>query len=892
MIQPQRWDELGDLFSQLLAMAPEQRASFMQSACGDDHELRAELVSLLSAHDAQGPLDAAPEILAPDAEPPEPAELPGSQVGPYRLLRRLGEGGMGSVWLAERSDGSVKRSIALKRPHVRWVGGFAERALQERDILAGLEHPNIARLYDAGVTETGEPYLALEFIDGVPLTQFCDARGLSVDERLELLLQVLEAVQYAHSRLVIHGDIKPLNILVSAQGRVHLLDFGIAKLLNRDVGESPLESAAPFTPDYASIEQVDGAPIGTASDIYSLGVVSYEILTGARPYRLRQRSAAALAIELEKTVVQPASASVASPSLKRKLKGDLDAILNKALQRDPARRYATVDAFAGDIRRHLASQPVLARPDRVAYRLGRFIARNRWQAASIAVAVAALVTGAAMAFWQAHEARLEAARAEQVKSFALSMLESADTDSGSGANTTAVELLQTARLRVENELAGRPGIAAELMGAIGYGLLGQDRPEDAAAVLKKAIALSTQANGPDDIQTVSARIMYGEALYSLGESKEAIALLRPAAQRAHLLHDAHWEVDALRWLSSALIDTGDVKAGVASARAAVAALPNPLPAGRRAYQDAIQAHLGLANALSSVGLAGVADEARAALAVMAEIEGWRNTSHWWAAHAFLGRGLVKEGQVAAGLRELQAAYEGSKALLGPDHEETEIYASYWGGALLDAGEVQLATAAYQIALDAVLRRESGRGSSAVAYEHYGLGSALGAAGESKLALSHFDAAAQLFAAAGGADSPLVARTRSARAVTLVRLGRLDEADAEMVALAKASLSEEEKAQFKTRLALLRSRQLRHDEAVVLAQTAGAELPALSSKSRQAQALSIIGRVMLAANRPQEAATALERSVALFREAQVKVSPDRLEAEAALADAQRATVSNR
>jgi serine/threonine protein kinase len=886
-MQAQRWDQLGNLFAQLTTIAPEERESFILSVCGDDRELRAELASLLDSHRTPGPLDAAPEFLISQTDASEPAELPGAQVGPYRLLRRIGEGGMGSVWLAERSDGVVKRSIALKRPHVSWVGSFAERMVQERDILAGLEHPHIARLYDAGVTDAGEPYLALEFIDGVPITQFCDARGLSVRQRLALLLQALEAVQYAHSRLVIHRDIKPSNILVSAQGRVHLLDFGIAKLLSRDPGESLAQWAGPFTPDYASREQILGEPIGTASDVYSLGIVGYEVLTGARPYRLRGRSATALATEFAKTNVRPASETVADPALKRELKGDLDAILDKALQRDPTRRYATADAFAADIQRHLASQPVLARPDRVAYRLGKFVARNRWQTASIVVAVGALIAGAAVAFWQAHAARLEAARAEQVKSFALSILDNADTDSGSGAATTAVQLLQTARLRVESELAGRPGIAAELMSAIGYGLLGQDRPEDAATVLKKAIALSVQANGADDARTLAAQVMYGEALYSLGQSAQAIALLGPVAERARRLHAARAEVDALRWLSSAQIDTGDVKSGVTSARAAVAALPNPLPAGRRAHQDAIQAHLGLANALRSANLPGVVDEARAALTLMSDLEGWRGSAHWWAARAFLGQGLVREGQVGAGLRELEAAYAGSKALLGSDHEDTEIYASYWGGALLDAGDVNGAVAAYQAAFDAVIRRESGRGSSAAAFEHYGLGCALAAAGEPNLAMPHFDAAVDLFSAAGGANSPLVLRARSARAGTLVRLGRLQEADGEMTALAKMVLSGGEKTQFETRLSLLRSRQGRHEEAVALARTASADLPSLSSKSGQAQALSIIGRVLLAAGRPQEAVAPLERSDSLFREAQVKVSPDRLESEAALADARRA-----
>jgi serine/threonine protein kinase/tetratricopeptide (TPR) repeat protein len=879
-MQSQRWDELGELFSQLITMAPEQRSSFMESACGDDLELRAELASLLSAHDTGGLLDVAPDFPA-DAKLPGGEEVPGTQVGPYRLLRCIGEGGMGTVWLAERSDGTVKRAIALKRPHVSRAGGFAQRALQERDILAGLEHPNIARLYDAGVTGSGEPYLALEFIDGLPITEFCDRRGLSVDQRLGLLLQVLEAVQYAHSRLVIHGDIKPLNILVSEDGRVHLLDFGIAKLLSREPGTLPQEQPTPFTPDYASIEQIRGEAIGTASDIYSLGIVSYEVLTGARPYRMQSRSAAALSAELESMAIPAASATVANLAVRRQLRGDVDAILAVALQRDAVRRYTTVDAFASDIRRHRTSQPVSVGPDGVLYRLRKFVARNRWQTASMAIAAVALVAGATVASWQAHVARLEAARAEQVKSFALSMLESADTDAGSGANTTAVELLQTARLRVENELAGRPGMAAELMGAIGYGLLGQDRPEDAAAVLEKAIELSTQANGPDDIRTVAAQVMYGEALYSLGESPRAIALLRPAAERARILRDAHWEVDAQRWLSSALIDTGEVALGIESARAAVAALPAPTPEGRRAHQDAIQAHLGLANALSSAGLDGVVAEARAALAAMSDLDEWRNKSHWWAAHAFLGRGLVREGEVAAGLRELEAAYQGSKALLGPDHEETEIYASYWGGALLDAGDVQGATAAYQTALDAVLRREAGRGSSAVAYEHYGLACSLGAAGELQAALSHFDAAIRLFGESGGADSPMVVRARSARAETLVRLGRFDEADAELAALGKSPRNADEKALYETRLALLRSRQGRHEEAVTLAGTATADLAAVASKARQARILATVGRVLVAANRPEQAISALERSVELFRQTQVKISPDSLEAETTL-----------
>ena len=874
-MQARQWELLGDLLVELTTIAPEERESFVNSACGSDLELRAELQSLLDAHRAQGPLDTAPAFLISDSDPEPPGELPGAQVGPYRLLRHIGEGGMGSVWLAERIDGVVKRAIALKRPHVSWVGTLAERTIQERDILAGLEHPNIARLYDAGVTDRGEPYLALEFIDGVPITQYCEAHHLTVRQRLQLLLQVLEAVQYAHSRLVIHRDIKPSNILVSGEGRAHLLDFGIARLLSQERTDAQAQGAGPFTPDYASPEQIRGEPIGTASDVYSLGVVSYEVLTGARPYKLTARGGAALTAEIAQVVYRPASEP-----------GDLDAILAKALQKDPTLRYASVDAFAADIERYLTSRPVSARPNTLRYRAEKWVARNRWQTVSIAVAVTALIAGATVAFWQAHQARMEAARAEQVKSFALSILESADTDSGAGAQTTAVQLLQTARLRVEKELAGRPGMAAELMGAIGYGLLGQDRPEEAADVLRKAIALSSAANGPADRRTLEAQVMYGEALYDLSKNAEAIALLSTAAKSAHRLGDAHAQIDALRWLSSAQIDAGDIGAGLASARAAVQALPSPPPLGRRARQDALQAHLCLANAMNSANVSGIAEEARAALALMSDLDGWRGTAGWWVARAYLGLGLVREGQIPSGLKELEAAYQGSKELLGPDHEETEINVSYLARTRLESGDADGAVNAYQLAFDAVLHRNSGKETRELAYQHYGLGSALTAAGKPALALPHFDAAGRLFAVDGGQSAPLSLRSRVGRVNALLHLGDLEAADREATALERLPLAGADKTVFQARESLLRSLQGRHDEAVSLAGAAEAGAPVLP-KPRQAEVLGIIGTVFLEAGQPQQAIGPLERSDALYRQLEVVISLGHKDVEATLSRARAA-----
>src|SRR6185503_4595794 len=288
---------------------------------------------------------------------------PSDHVGPYRLLRTLGSGGMGSVWLSDRADGAFKRTVALKLPHTSWSGVWAERLARERDILATLEHPNIARLYDAGVDELGRPFMAMEYVDGVPIDRYCRDQQASLRECLQLVVQVAAALAHDHARLVVHRDLKPGNILVSTDGNVHLLDFGIAKLLEAEPSDSPLTqlTGRALTLDYASPEQIRGQPISTASDVYSLAVVAYELLTGARPDRLKQQSAP----ELERAIseLDPLAASEAAqdPLRKRQLRGDLDAILNKAMKKDPRERYATADAFAQDINRFLSAVPVQAR---------------------------------------------------------------------------------------------------------------------------------------------------------------------------------------------------------------------------------------------------------------------------------------------------------------------------------------------------------------------------------------------------------------------------------------------------------------------------------------------------------------------------------------------------
>ena len=308
-IDPLQWPRLNELLDEALSLPPPQREGWLRSLPAEHAPLKETLAKLLEVRagietgDFLGTLpklDGAsrgtpdgPDIGAPQA---------GDEVGPWRLIRELGEGGMGSVWLAERADGQLKRQVALKLPRLTWARGLAERMARELDILATLEHPHIARLYDAGVDRLGRPWLALEYVQGRPIDAYAKAEGLTVRQRVELLLQVCEAVAYAHSRLVIHRDLKPSNILVTDEGQVRLLDFGIAKLVQDERTEDLAlteRAGRALTLEYASPEQVRGEPIGTASDVYRLGVVAYEVLTGARPYRLRRGSAA----ELEEAVL-------------------------------------------------------------------------------------------------------------------------------------------------------------------------------------------------------------------------------------------------------------------------------------------------------------------------------------------------------------------------------------------------------------------------------------------------------------------------------------------------------------------------------------------------------------------------------------------------------------
>ena len=413
---PERWQQIKEIFQTTFELPPGERPAHLDQACGGDRELLAEVESLLLSMEDEGFLASAAADYVPGALTAESFDRNiGRRVGAYQMVRLIGEGGMGAVYLAERA-GEFHQQAAIKLLRAGMDSrGIVRRFHKERQILASLDHPNIARLLEGGTTEEGRPYFVMEYVEGQPIDVYADRHQLGIEDRLRLFQQVCAAVQYAHQRLVVHRDIKPGNILVAGSATPKLLDFGIAKLLRSDVSPETAgltrTGLRPMTPEYASPEQVRAAPITTATDVYSLGAVLYRLLTGQTPLELPPGS-----VEMERAICEkdprPPS-QVAGQAVSRELRGDLDTIVLKALQKDPARRYASAEQLSADIQRYLDGMPIQARPQTLVYRAGRFVRRNRVPVAAAALVMISLAAGMTVAIYQAHIARVERLRAER-----------------------------------------------------------------------------------------------------------------------------------------------------------------------------------------------------------------------------------------------------------------------------------------------------------------------------------------------------------------------------------------------------------------------------------------------------------------------------------------------
>ena len=541
-------------------------------------------------------------LTSSDSDNDGPEFSGGQRVGPYRLNYEIGRGGMGTVWLAEQSDENVNRTVALKLPlHHVSQRGLRTRFARERNILAALDHPGIAKMFDAGVSESGQPYMAMQYVRGIPITSHCDGKKMGVCDRVRLCAELLAAVQHAHSNLVVHRDIKPGNILVDDSGRTMLLDFGIAKLLDADTsvtdsaGMSPMTEFAgsALTLDYASPEQVAGHAVSTRSDIYSLGVVLYELLTGRRPYRLRRATKAALEEAVLEQHIQPPSSQIdgagaekrgATPrALAKQLRGDLDAIVLKAMAKSPLDRYATAEAFAEDLQRWLRKEPVSAQPDQWTYRVRRLLAR-RWKLMAVAASIAlVLVATSTVAVMQAQEARRaslaaqdETRKAQAVTTFLKDLFNSNtlnQVDPAAARKRTAEQLLDDGAQRMSVSLKDAPELQIALLHDMTVLYAGMRLPNRVVEIAQQAADTARQAYGERDPRTLAEIANVAVWAFS-GENNDIgrHALEQVQPELAVLISSgnlAHRQV-AARLLDALLADQvfGNVKESLNSARLA------------------------------------------------------------------------------------------------------------------------------------------------------------------------------------------------------------------------------------------------------------------------------------------------------------------------------------
>ena len=561
-LSPDRLAKLEALLSQVLDLVPEQRSSFLERVCADTPALRNEIQALLALDDGALLKSTTPTYVATLLEKllagqrAETALLP-QRVDVYELVRLLGRGGMGAVYLARRTDGRFEHEVAIKlvRPGLL-DPAIQQRFLVEQQILARLQHEHIARLYDGGTTRDGQPYFVMEYVEGEPITTYSDVHQLTVHERLRLFGQVCQAVQYAHGMLVVHRDFKPSNILVTREGRVKLLDFGIAKLLSEGADQEAgltQEGHRVMTPEYAAPEQIKAEAVSTATDVYALGIIFYELLTGKRPYQLGSHNP----FELERVICHevpeaPSEAvkgqpeevsrgrSVSKERLRRYLKGDLDTICLTALRKEPARRYASVEALREDVRRHLAGLPVQARRDTMRYRMGKFAKRHWMGLSSIVLGVVLVLFYTGRLIQERERAQTEAEKLRVVQDYLTGLFEVSDPDNVEPNDITALALLERGKETIE-VIKGKPNVQAHLLQVLGkvYRQLG--RYEEAGPLLHQSLQIRREHFGEEHVDVAQSLnelgwVLYGQGDYDQAENvyKDALSIRRKLLGRNHL----------------------------------------------------------------------------------------------------------------------------------------------------------------------------------------------------------------------------------------------------------------------------------------------------------------------------------------------------------------------
>jgi eukaryotic-like serine/threonine-protein kinase len=732
------WRQVDALFTELLDIPEPDRAGRLTARCGEDLALREAVERLLAAEKrAASVFGSAAESVnqlvhaalrddAADDSVPESLR----RLGPYRLLRLLGRGGMSSVWLAERDDGEFQRQVAIKLLR-QWIDGEAgvRRFVAERQILSSLAHPNIVPLLDGGTTPDGTPWLATEYVEGATITAHCESRQLDVAARLALFLQVADAVHHAHQKLVVHRDLKPSNIMVDEPGRVRLLDFGIAKLLDPASlpGAMPLTRTAyrPMTPEYAAPEQAAGGAITTATDVYQLGILLCELLTGERPGRSTDRT--------------------------RKLRGDLDVIVQKATQQDPAQRYLSAAALADDIRRHLEGRAIAARPESGLEAMARFFRRRPWAAVALALAIGLGVTAQVSAIrysQQRDAAQREAARAQQVKDVLLGIFRQADPGAGDalrGRETTVWDYARAAAARARAELAADPGLLAELLATLAMLQHYSGDMSEGAALLEEAVQLHRAHDGPQSASYAVALAELGRHWSKLNRLDEAAAAVAEAVAAAGKLPDEQQSAAV-----AVLVDAGDVYRTLGRLNDAASAYREARELLDEGAWTSLDTQLAINNGLAEVLIA--LDEHVEAGALASELIA-RIELELGPGHARLIAPLSALGQVQRRLGQPEEAvrsFERGLRLLereyGPGYESTRNMRNNLILALAAAGEHARAVSEMRVLIGQ--RRElGGDGDLEVANSLQNLGVMLVLAGEPEEALATLQQASASYALA-------------------------------------------------------------------------------------------------------------------------------------------------
>ena len=785
---------LNQLLDEALQLAPNERETWLAGIAPEFQVLAPRLralfarVARIETKDLFGTMPKIDLEASNESESSANEPASGDVVGPYTLNRKLGAGGMGAVWLAERSDGLLNRQVALKLPHRVWShSGLIDRMVRERQILASLNHPNIAHLYDAGVTSDGQPYLALEYVEGVRIDEYCKQCKANVTLRLQLLLQVARAVAYAHSKLIVHRDLKPANVLVTASGEVRLLDFGIAKLIqDGQTQETELTqfSGRVLTPDYASPEQILGEPLTTASDVYSLGVLAYELLTSTQPYRVKRDSRRAIedaVIRMEP--VRPSDA--AGDAVSRALRGDLDTILLKTLRKDRAERYATADALAEDVDRFLDGRPVLAQPDKLWYRTKKFVSRNKLATGAAAIAMIAILAGAGASLWQARVAVAERERAEEVKEFIASIFREAHPYLAQDNDPTAKVLLQQAYERLEDRTNLDPQAKVELLTTLGRSLVAMSDLDTAERAWNQAVQEAERMLGARHPQTLEARLQRTSVYRLRGRTKEGRAELDALLPELRAAADANPKQLglALRNKAELAIDDGNFDEAITAATEARSVTSQAYGAE---HEEAVGATLVLANAYlfaNDVPEANTIAAAAYEQAVRLANRTARGSGHplLLDARIVYARALDKAGELERAIDMMQQSIAGARSAFG----ETSLPVGFYTQNLVD---LELRSGRIDEAVTDSERAMKILGAHAK-HDSYSYVAALNSRAKALLAARRGGAAVSVFAdlepkAASlfGASHPRVLELRAKHALALAYSGNTDLASSRMEAL--------------------------------------------------------------------------------------------------------------